>query len=81
MKKFLLGILVGAAIFVPSSVIAARSIEAEPPMANAFMNIPYEENSVSVFDDQDNKCYIVRGGYRNGTEARTVDISCVKSGE
>lgn len=76
MSKVLIGIVIGVIVALPIGVSA--SYEAKYPQANVFMDIPYAPNTVSVFDDGDFKCYVARGGYEAGREARTTDISCVK---
>lgn len=78
MKKILLGVLIGVVIATPIGAGAARYVESKYEMANTFIEVPYEPNTVSVFDDGPVKCYITRGGYRTGAEARTTSMSCVR---
>lgn len=78
MKKFVLGIIVGAILFVPVGAVAA--IQGLPDANDIYQfNCSWPDggskscNHVAVFDDQDNKCYVSydRKGYQSS-------ISCVK---
>lgn len=75
MKKFILGILVGAVLFVPTTVWASHEGHLASPKPIYRFN--GDSNEVVVFDDRDNKCYISYDRY--GAQS---SISCVKaSGE
>lgn len=78
MKKLILGIVIGIVVSVPVAAIAKMI---ELPWSNNIYNISDVEHgvsgSVSVFDDGDNKCYIVRQNFDTSIGA-TVNISCVK---
>lgn len=73
MKQIILGILIGMIIGVPSVALADRVIKT--PTTNPVYNIA-SDSHVSVFDDQDNKCYVVSTS--SGANGRVVAISCVK---
>lgn len=75
MKKVILGIVIGL-LFTPLTVLAV--VNEQAPWAKSIINIPGESNVVNVFDDQDNKCYVARGGNWNGSSSSNVAISCVK---
>lgn len=77
MKKLILGFLAGIIIATPVSVVAARVIEF--PYTNTIYNISPGKNTISVFDDADNKCYLATSelaGYSGGS---LTAISCVKT--
>ena len=76
MKKFILGILVGAILFVPMGVYAADKVSVIPT-ANMIYTIPqdYKQATVSVFDDQDVKCYVASPPAYRDTKP---SISCVR---
>jgi hypothetical protein len=71
MKKYLIGFLTAAVLFIPGTVIAGRVIET--PKANPIYD-DNQEADVSVFDDGDNKCYI----YHETNQLQKAGISCVK---
>lgn len=71
MKKFIAGILIGAMLFVPTGVLADRIIET--PVSNPIYDVN-KENDISVFDDQDNKCYV----YHDTSDVERSGISCIK---
>lgn len=85
MRKYLIGLIVGLAVAVPATVFATKIVVGLPAANDIYeTNCGYRNSSgyensdgcrnvVSVFDDQDNKCYIAYdygGGYNS--------ISCVK---
>lgn len=76
MKKFILGIIIGATLFVPVGVRAWDREQSVKPI----YYVPDESGSakavVHVFDDQNNKCYTLTASYN-----AEVSISCVKKGE
>lgn len=76
MKQIILGILIGMIIGVPS--VALADIVIKTPKTNPIYNIN-NESHISVFDDQDNKCYVVTTS--SGANGRVVAISCVKNKE
>lgn len=72
MRKFILGIIAGVILAAPGAAIALDGL----PWANAIYYVQQHNNEhqVSVFDDQDNKCYVVTSPeYRVETA-----ISCLK---
>lgn len=71
MKKYLIGFLVGAVLFVPITVYANH--EGHILGAKPIYRFNEGQNEVSVFDDQDNKCYISYDRY-----GANSSISCVK---
>lgn len=76
MKKFILGLLVGAVLFVPATAVAEL---AGGSWTNHFKDAAGDDNAISVFDDADNKCYIVKGKSQTGPgNERSVAMSCVK---
>jgi hypothetical protein len=79
MKNILIGIIVGAILFIPATAVAWSN---KPiPFTNTIYNISDEVDTVSVFDDEDNKCYIVQGRATESvykTPGYTYAISCVK---
>jgi hypothetical protein len=76
MKKFILGLIVGAVLSVPATVLAGRVTEL--PWTNNIYNVSDVDESsnttVSTFNDNGNQCYVVR----NWARERTTTISCVK---
>lgn len=73
MKGFILGILFGAIIFIPVTALA------DVGWTKHIKNASGNDNAISVFDDADNKCYIVKGKAEKGIGTqRSVAISCVK---
>lgn len=83
MKKYLIGFLVGAVLFVPASVVAVKALDKRGfPDANDIYQFNCTKrddgswipcNRVAVFDDQGNKCYISYDP--NGAQS---SISCVR---
>lgn len=77
MKKFILGVIVGAILFVPAGAFAVKIVEGLPDANDIYqfncVNYKYC-NRVAVFDDQDNKCYVSYDYY----SGRQSSISCVK---
>lgn len=71
MKKFIAGLIIGAVLFVPSGVLADRIIYT--PTTNPIYDTNNEAD-ISVFDDQDNKCYVYAAKYT----VQRSGISCVK---
>lgn len=75
-SKFLAGLAAGALLFLPAGVVADRVIRTPEtnPIYNVVTNYSRSGGAdISVFDDLDNKCYVVtRAG------ADESDISCVK---
>lgn len=77
MKKFILGIIVGAVLFVPVGVKAWGDVSRPPIPKSIYQFNPSQEgtlrNEVAVFDDSNNKCYVSFD--RFGAQS---SISCVK---
>lgn len=79
MKKFLFGLIVGAVLFVPVSTFADYVVK-DTPWTNVIYRTSGSGGDVSVFDDGQNKCYVVKlrfSGYSGGDGGA---ISCVKDG-
>ncbi len=76
MKKFLGGVMLGALLVVPVGAFAAQYTQL-PWTANIYKISSPEGaiDTVSVFDDAGNKCYVINSGV-NPNAGRT--ISCVK---
>lgn len=74
MKKLIVGIVVGVLISVPVSVAASQFNET--PWAKSIYKFDKQEQTVHVFDDADNKCYIATGRWLSHTQSTA--ISCVK---
>lgn len=76
-KTVLLTAILTAAVLVPVTSVAAMTVNIELPWTKNIYNVSdtdkFNGTSVSVFDDQDNKCYVV---YE--TAAANPAISCVK---
>lgn len=78
MKKFILGLLSGAILFTPVSAYAWAQGKA---YTNTIYNLSDEVDTVSVFDDADNKCYVVQGRVTESvykTPGYGYAISCLK---
>lgn len=77
MKKFLIGLITGAILLVPVTVVAQRYTAL--PYPNLIYNIDHRTNAIHVFDDADNKCYVVTiDGRPNHWGDENASISCVK---
>lgn len=76
MKKILLGFILGLLVAMPAVAIAND----QPPFTNVIYDVPNSNAQVSVFDDRDNKCYVVQGDKRHWSNAN-VAISCLKRGQ
>lgn len=76
MKKFVAGLIVGAVLFIPVGALAytAQNLPASP---NIIYEIGGEHILISVFDDQNNKCYVA---YEDRSIDSMPSISCVKNG-
>lgn len=73
MINFIRGLIVATIVTVPVGVLAERVIQT--PATNPIYDIS-RDASVSVFDDQDNKCYVAT--LYTGTGGISVAISCLK---
>lgn len=80
MKKYLIGFVVGAVLFVPCTAFAAISSWDFLPWTKSIYRISdfNQSPSVSVFDDGDNKCYVASSREFSGDTA-PLAISCVKA--
>jgi hypothetical protein len=67
MNKFILGIITGAILFVPVTVLAENSL---PLMNDIYRSGTWVGGTVGVFDDGDYKCYTF-------TVETSGSISCV----
>lgn len=78
MKKYIIGFVLGAILFLPVGAKAwPDDIAPQPKPIYQFNDCGSAcRNEVAVFDDQDNKCYISYDKY--GAQS---SISCVKQGE
>ena len=75
-KKKLAAAIIGVALLSSSVTIAATY---ELPWTKNIYNVSDPEKStVSVFDDQDNKCYVLTGKKDGNLGIPPVAISCVK---
>ena len=76
MKKFALGLIVGLILFIPVTALAEGNF-APTPWTNVIYRISgsHQAPQVSVFDDEDNKCYVATPDYTRDTKP---SISCVK---
>ncbi len=73
MKKIIIGVLIGVALSIPAAAFALKGVNSIYDMGSQ------PDNSVSVFDDAGNKCYVAKGRV---TESRAFagygySISCV----
>lgn len=86
MKKYLIGFVVGAILFVPMGAVAWNKNQMARPIYGADCMRATEANekhygkdglacsvTIFVFDDAGNKCYLAKGS--NGT-----GLSCVQGG-
>jgi hypothetical protein len=87
MKKFILGLITGAVLFLPSGALAWTSMKPARPQPIYQFSCWNPNNGgierlqcleeVAVFDDQDNKCYVAYDRWGEGSSS----ISCVKETE
>lgn len=75
MKKFILGLILGAIVFVPITAIAG--VVHTPDHANREVYLIGDTTSVDIFDDQNNKCYVAYTNTSSNDE--NVAISCVRN--
>lgn len=76
MKTLTLGIVIGIVISLPLGVSAG--VVKTSDWTNVIYKMSGKQGDISVFDDGDNKCYVVKStinGYAGGLGG---DISCVK---
>lgn len=86
MKQLILGITIGVAAGLLLGGTAVYAGYVETPWTKNIYNVSDVEeingssvgHTVSVFDDGDNKCYVVNAKYVSG---RSPAISCVKRGD
>lgn len=72
MKKVLIGLIVGLAVSTTSVAVAYNNL----PYLNRIYQYN-DEGGIFVFDDADNKCYVIRETNSN-YGGDQVGISCVK---
>lgn len=84
MKRFILGVIFGAILFVPIGAKAwSRQQMSQPIYGVGCMQTTYEEEqkgcdfTVSVFDDSDNKCYVAINS--SASYYNSPAISCLKT--
>lgn len=73
MKNVILGIVIGAVLFIPVGTYALN-------YANTIYRVSAEEGTISVFDDGPNKCYVAVSwdDYKSEGNNRNVSISCLR---
>lgn len=80
MRKMFIGVVIGILVTIPASALAANY---ELRWTNNIYNISDVDNghysgTVSVFDDQGNKCYVARAtGGTSSNQADNIAISCI----
>jgi hypothetical protein len=68
----------GAILFVPATAVAQKYSKVAIPFTNVIYNISSEEDTISVFDDGDNKCYLATARISGYSDGNLTSISCVK---
>lgn len=74
MKKILFGLAIGLLIALPAGVIAHDQINKPNVIYLLPRDRAYNDETISVFDDAGNKCYVIHSRHGNA-------ISCVRANQ